>query len=113
MNLLANALHTSSRGPAMQVVAANTAFQHPTGYTSMKVASQEVEALFALTEIHNPRLFRVQLQPHVGKERPHQMQGRISLFPSFAQGHKVVSETHQLPMTAAHPGPIQCVQKDV
>ena len=41
----------------------------------MEVATKEVEAFPAFSEVHDPRLLRVQLQSQFAEDFPHQFQG--------------------------------------
>src|ERR1039458_1907290 len=55
-----DARHRSLRGPALEVVAANAALQHPTRHAGSEVAAEEVKALPALSEVNHLRLLRMQ-----------------------------------------------------
>ncbi len=56
----------------MQVVAANAALQQPARHAGSEMAAEEVKALPTLTEVHDPRLLRMQLQPQRGQDLPSQ-----------------------------------------
>src|SRR5579859_5885777 len=106
-------LHASSRRPPLQVVATHAALQQPSRDSGMEVATKEVEAFPALSEVYDSRLLRVQLQSQFVEDFPHQFQGRLGLLPASAQDHTIVGVPHQPSVASLRPGLVQDVQIDV
>src|SRR5262245_33372078 len=67
-DLRPEALHRPLGRPALKVVAAHAAFQHPARHAGSEVAAEEIEALSTLSEVNHSRLLRMQLQPETGQD---------------------------------------------
>jgi hypothetical protein len=59
------------------------------------VAAEEVEALPAFPEIHDPRLVRMELEPETGEDLPREIKGRLGLALGPAQDHGIVGIARQ------------------
>jgi hypothetical protein len=67
----------------------------------VQMAAEEIEALFAVVELHSPRLLRVQLEPETLQDDPDACLGLLARRLRLADDHEVVAVTHQRPQRGA------------
>ena len=81
----------------MQVVAADAAFQQPARHAGSEVAAEEVKAFPTLSEVNDPRLLWMQLQPQTGQDLPGQRKDRPRLVLRTAEHDEVVRPADSSP----------------
>lgn len=98
----------------MQVVADDAPLLPlPTRHAGVKVATEEVEALFALPEVDHSGLVRVQAQTKLTQDGGRPPLGRLGLCLGLAQHHEVVRVADNFSGATLRPGPVEGVQVDV
>src|SRR6266508_3671633 len=92
MNALADAAHAARGGPALQVIAADAAFEEPSRDALAQVMAEKVEALVPVGQGECPRLVRVQTQLQVREDDGDSPLGLDQGLCAKAEHHEVESE---------------------
>ena len=75
--------------------------------------AEEIHALASFSQVHDPRLRRLELKAHLGEDRGERLKGALGFPSGRAYRQQIVCVAQKYPVSALGPLPVEPVQIDV
>ena len=75
--------------------------------------TEEIDALASFSQMHDPRLGRLELQAQFGQDRGERLDGALGLLSGRADRQQIIGVANQGPVSACLPLPVEPVEVDV